>query len=200
MLAGQIMTERVVTVSPDTPVKRATKLLAEHGFSALPVLDDDERLVGIVTEADCVRDRVPPDVRTGAKPGHPTPPRTVGEVMTSPVTAMSTTADLAELVSALLDNNFRAMPIVDGQKLAGIVTRGDVVRALSRDDATIARDIRRKLLIYGGADRWTVHVRDGVATIVDEYDDETDRHVATVLAESVPGVTHAETLWRTVDS
>jgi CBS domain-containing protein len=88
------------------------------------------------------------------------------------------------------------MPIVDGQRLAGMVTRRDVVRTLSRDDASIARDVRRRLIIYGGPKRWTVEVDQGVVTIVDEHDDATDRHVATLLAESVPGVVHARTRHR----
>lgn len=197
MRADEVMTRPVITVLPETPVKRAATLLAEHGFTALPVVDTDDRLVGIVTEADLVRDRVPRDARSGGEGRHEAPPSKVGEVMTSPAVSMRPGADLAELVSALLDGHFRAMPIVDGHdRLAGIVTRRDVVRALSRDDATIARDIRRRLMIYGGADRWTVDVRDGVATIFDEYDNATDRHVATLLAESVPGVTHAQTTYR----
>ncbi|EHR50980.1 CBS-domain-containing membrane protein [Saccharomonospora marina XMU15] len=195
MLARQIMTSPVVTVTPETPVKRAAGLLTEHGFTALPVVDARQRLVGIVTEADLVRDRVPGDARFRGSPA-PQPPSTVGAVMSTPAVSMDSRADLSKLVAALLDEGFRAMPIVDGERLVGIVTRRDVVRALSRDDTAIARDVRRRLMIYGGPDRWSVKVDDGVVTIVDEYDDPTDRHVATLLAESVPGVVRADTRYR----
>jgi CBS domain-containing protein len=83
------------------------------------------------------------------------------------------------------------MPIVDGSRLVGIVTRRDIVRVIARDDTTIAADVRHRLEIYGGDRRWRVAVHDGIVTIGDQFDDATDRHVVTVLAESVPGVVRA---------
>ncbi|WP_197319072.1 HPP family protein [Saccharomonospora sp. NB11] len=191
MRAKDIMTSPVVTVSPDDSVKRATRLLAEHGFTALPVVDDSDRVVGIVTEADVVADRVPPDARYRTDRTTTPVPETVGEVMTSSPTCTQQGADVAELVGTLLEGHLRAVPVLAGTKLVGIVTRSDVVRALSRDDADIARDVRRRLMIYGGPDRWHVTVDGGTVTVLDDHDDATDRHVATVLAESVPGVVRA---------
>lgn len=194
MRARDIMTTRVITVRPGTAIKEAAALLAEHGFTALPVLDDGDRLVGIVTEADVVRDRVPRDPRTlihvdrvEAAPVT----ATVREVMTAPVTTMEPGTDVALLGKALLESGYRSVPIVEGSVVVGIVTRRDIVRAVARDDVTIAADVRHRLEIYGGDRRWHVDVHDGVVSIADEFDDETDRHVATVLAEAVPGVTRA---------
>ncbi|HKS48523.1 MAG TPA: CBS domain-containing protein [Amycolatopsis sp.] len=191
MRALDVMSVPVVTVEPDTPAKRAAELLSEHGFTALPVVDDD-RLVGIVTEADLIGDRIPADPRyrheeqRGRCPGG-----MVAEVMTSPVTGMAPGADLSALARALLGARIRAMPIVDRARVVGIVTRGDIVRVFARSDSEIASDVFRHLTMYGGADRWQVEVRDGVVRIVDAFDDETARHVATVLAEAVPGVVSA---------
>lgn len=195
MRARDIMTAPVITVRPETTIKEAAALLAGHGFTALPVLDEDDRLIGIVTEADLVRDRVPRDPRALIHPG-PAPstgPVTtaVGEVMTTPVTAMGPGTDVALLAKALLDDGHRSMPIVEGSTVVGIVTRRDIVRAIARDDDTIAADVRHRLEIYGSDRRWQVEVRDGVVSIADQFDDETDRHVATVLAEAVPGVVRA---------
>lgn len=196
MRARDIMTAPVITVRPETTVKAAAALLAEHGFTALPVLDDD-RLIGIVTEADVVRDRVPRDPRTLIHADHHDHPgaalvtTTVREVMTTPVTAMGPGTDIAVLGKALLESGFRSMPIVEGSVVVGIVTRRDIVRAIARDDDSIAADVRHRLEIYGGDRRWHVEVHEGVVSIADEFDDETDRHVATVLAEAVPGVTRA---------
>jgi CBS domain-containing protein len=81
------------------------------------------------------------------------------------------------------------MPIVDGSRVVGIVTRRDLVRTLARDDQSIAADVQHRLAMYGGSSRWTVDVHDGGVAIGDEFDDATDRHVAAVLAEAVPGVT-----------
>jgi CBS domain-containing protein len=111
--------------------------------------------------------------------------------MTTPAVAMGAGTDVAVLAKALLDAGHRSMPIVDGSRVIGIVTRRDIVRVIARDDHTIADDVRHRLEIYGGDRRWRVDVRDGMVSIGDAFDDETDRHVATVLAEAVPGVVRA---------
>jgi CBS domain-containing protein len=194
MRARDIMTAPVITVRPDTPIKEAAATLAEHGFTALPVTDAEDRLIGIVTEADLVRNRVPRDPRALCHPGEElrtVATTAVGEVMTTPAIAMGPGTDVAVLAKALLDAGYRSMPIVDGSLVVGIVTRRDIVRVIARDDHTIAEDVRHRLEIYGGDRRWRVEVRDGMVSIADEFDDETDRHVATVLAEAVPGVVRA---------
>jgi CBS domain-containing protein len=183
MRARDIMTSPVITVRRGTSVRDAAALLAQRGFTALPVVDDDDRLIGIVTETDLLRDRF--------RPGHPTAPKLVEEVMSCPVTAMDQGTDVADLTTALLDAGQRSMPIVDGSRVIGIVTHRDLVRVVGRDDGTIAAAVSRKLEIYGGPDRWTVDARDGMVTITDRYDDETDHQVAVALAEAVAGVVGA---------
>jgi len=194
MRALDLMTAPVITVHPWTSAKEAAGLLATHGFTALPVVDDD-RLIGIVTEADLIRGRIPADVRYVHEPRETTAGKTVGDLMTSPVTAMSTGTDVADLCQALVDARIRAMPIVDGSAVVGIVTRGDIVRVLAREDVDIARDVRHRLEIYGGSGRWQVEVRDGFVHITDRFDDDADRHVAQFLALGVPGVVAAETAY-----
>ncbi|HVV29465.1 MAG TPA: CBS domain-containing protein [Mycobacteriales bacterium] len=190
MRAQDIMSRPVVTARPEMPAKRAAELLTEHGFTALPVVDEDERLVGIVTEADLIGDRFHHDPRY--RTGRPVRPgATVGEVMTTPCTGTSPGCDLVELTKALLDARIRSMPVVEGSRLVGIVTRGDIVRTFARSDGDIAKDVRHHLSVYGGPERWRVEVHDGIVRVLDEFDDETDRHVATVLAEAVPGVVSA---------
>jgi CBS domain-containing protein len=198
MRARDIMSTPVTAVRPGTPIKEAAALLAGGGFTALPVVDDGNALIGIVTEADLVRDRVPRDPRSLRHPGGADSAdevrvvtTTVGEVMSTPVVAMGAGTDVAVLAKALLDAGQRSMPIVDGSRLVGIVTRRDIVRVIARDDTTIAADVRHRLEIYGGDRRWLVAVHDGIVTIGDQFDDATDRHVVTVLAESVPGVVRA---------
>lgn len=114
----------------------------------------------------------------------------VADVMTSPVVAMGATTDVADLVTAMWDSKVRSMPIVDGSRMVGIVTRRDLVRMLGRADAAIEKDVRHALE-HRGVDRWTVDVRDGVVSLSDGYQDETERHAAVVLAEGVPGVVGA---------
>ncbi|GAB3744017.1 CBS domain-containing protein [Amycolatopsis oliviviridis] len=197
MRARDLMTRPVVTVAPETTAKRAAELLTEHGFTALPVVNDEDRLVGIVTEADLIRDRFPDDIRSAKRPsGQAAPGITVAEVMTTPVIGMSAGADLAEVGRALLDGKFRAMPIVDGAKVVGILTRGDFVRAFARADEAIAADVRHHLAIYGGPGRWTVDVQEGLVRIGDRYGNDTDHHVAKVIAEGIPGVVQAKVTYQ----
>ncbi|MFB9928543.1 HPP family protein [Amycolatopsis halotolerans] len=191
MRARDLMSAPVWTVDPRTPVKEAAEILSEHGFTALPVVDDD-RLIGIVTEADLIRGCIPADTRSAYPHHSEAAEATVGAVMTSPATAMSSGTDVADLCQALVDARIRAMPIVDGSRVIGIVTRGDVVRVLAREDHAIAADVRHRLEIYGGTGRWKVDVREGIVRIVDRFEDETDRHVATLLALAVPGVVGAD--------
>ena len=66
MRVDDIMTRSVVTTTPQTPVKDAAAVLAGRGVSLLPVVEQDDRLVGVLSEADVVRGRIPPDPRRGA--------------------------------------------------------------------------------------------------------------------------------------
>lgn len=201
MLARDVMTTPVTTVTVDTRVKQAAGLLASGGFTALPVVDAHGRLVGIVSEADLVRGRFPRDPRaliTAQRDvgQRPTAAATVGEVMTGDVVAATPTTDVVDLVTAMLAQHVRSVPVVDddpgGERVVGIVTRRDLVRALARDDDAIAAAVRHRLEAYGGCDRWTVTVHEGQVHIGDTHDDPTDQHVAVVLAQSVPGVISAE--------
>jgi len=196
MRARDLMTSPVITVQPWTSAKAAAGLLSTHGFTALPVVDDDERLIGIVTEADLIRGRIPVDPRYTYEHQETTiAGKTVGDLMTSPVTAMSTGTDVADVCQALVDARIRAMPIVDGSTVVGIVTRGDIVRVLAREDTDIAKDVKHRLEIYGGSGRWKISVRDGYVHIADQFDDDSDRHVAQLLALAVPGVVAADTAY-----
>jgi CBS domain-containing protein len=191
MRAQDVMSRPVVTVQPDQPVKEVAALLAERGFTSAPVVDDDGHLVGMITEADVLRDRIPVDARTRIwrdEEVEPHPAQTVAEVMSTPAVAVTPGTDASAIARMMLDDHVRAVPVVDGGKgVLGIVTRRDLLRSIATDDNTVLTAIRSRLARYGASDRWTVTVLDGVVDIVDDFDDATDRHVAQVIAESVPG-------------
>ena len=195
MRVGDLMTRSVLTTTPQTPVKDAAIVLAGHGVTLLPVVDDDDRLVGVFTEADVVRGRIAPDPRRSAWHGSQAgtaPPPTVGEVMSSPPLTTDPYTDAAELAAMMIDRGLRSVPVVDEARLVGIITRRDLVRTLTRADALIAADVRKRLGAYSTPDRWTVHADHGTVTITDQFADPADHHVALVLAQAVPGVVHAE--------
>lgn len=200
MRVGDVMTRSVVTTTPQAPVKDAAVVLAGHGVTALPVVDETSQLVGVLTEADVVRGRIPPDPRRrawrGSRAGS-TPPASVAEVMSSPALTANPQNDAADLARMMIDRGLRSVPVVDEGRVVGIVTRRDLVRTIARDDSLIAADIRRRLEAYGGLDRWTVHAQQGSVTITDAYADPADHHVALVLAQAVPGVVHVEVVHTT---
>lgn len=188
MRARDIMTRSVLSVQPSVPVGKAAAMLAKRGFTALPVTDEAGELVGIVTEADLIGNRFPasePAVEAAAANG---PGTTVGEVMTAPVVGVSHDTDVSVVAREMLTSRRRSLPIVDGNRLVGVITRRDIVRALARTDEEIAADVRAKLGVIGGLSRWSVQVGNGEVVLVDRYQEASDRAVAQALVESVPGV------------
>lgn len=192
MRTRDVMTRDVVAVHPRGAAREAGALLAAKGYTMLPVVDDDGVLVGVITEADVLRDRLPLDPRTlvHGEParGRPVPRRTVADVMTDPEVVAHPGTDLGELARLMLEHRVRSAPVVDGRRLVGVVTRRDMLRAITRDDRLLAAEVRHRLGLYADPHRWTVSVVDGEVSIVDALDDERDRHVAEVLAGAVAGV------------
>lgn len=194
MLARDIMTRTVVTVTVTTSISEAATLLAARGFTALPVVDGDGALFGLLTEADILRDRFPRDPRFHCsdegsiqRPDTREPAATVGGVMTAPPPSVREGADVVDLVTIMRVDGLRSMPVIDGRRLVGVVSRRDLVRTLTRDDLAVATDVLNQLETYGGHGRWTVEAIGVIIT--DALENKTDRHVATVPAEAVRGVT-----------
>jgi len=194
MLVRTVMSSPAVSVAPDVSIAAAARALAEHGFTALPVVQDGQ-LVGIVTEIDLLDGRVRHDVRSpvlAAELAMDVVARTVADVMAGDVLVAVLATDVADLVEAMRARRVRSVPVVAGgargRELVGIVTRGDVLAAIARTDEQIARDVRDRLSRYPLPDRCHVEVHDGVVTLADAFGDETLRHIAAMLAGSVRGV------------
>lgn len=182
MRARDIMTSPVITVTSNVPIRVAAALMVSHGFTALPVVDADRRLVGILTEADLLRGRC-----TDGEPGD----APVGDVLTTPVCGVDPTAPAGLLARVMVDDGIRCVPVLDGLRLVGVVTRRDLVRALARTDPSIESDVRERLDAYDPNGRWTVTVHNGHVDIGTTFPDERSWNVAVALAEAVPGVLSA---------
>jgi len=195
MQARDVMSRPVVTVTTSTTVAAAAALLCAKGFTAFPVDDDDDRLVGIVTEADLIRDRIPADPRVHGwhVPAHSSVPL-VQDVMTVPVESLTAGADVSDAARMMVDERIRCLPIVDGYRVVGILTRRDLLRtALSHDDRWLAEEIGRQLAGVDNPDRWKISVQAGVADIEDLGTDTETRARAAQLAVAVPGVVQVRT-------
>jgi CBS domain-containing protein len=164
------MTGQVVTVGPDTSAKYAGELMAERGFAALPVVDVDNRLIGIVGEADVLRGRILADPRLHLRRQSDEPdvgqPLRVGGVMTAAVRAVAATTDVSDVARLFVDGHLRSVPVLDHEVLVGIVSRRDVLRALTRPDSDIRADAVRLVESYtGDPGCWEVRVTEGVTTV-----------------------------------
>ncbi len=149
MRVRDLMTAKVFTVRTDTAVNDVARLMATHGVSGVPVLDAQERLVGIVTELDLI-------VRNGRLempvflqifdsmvplelPGHLTTRlrHMLGthaeDVMTREVHSVTPDAELEVLVDLMVKKRVNPVPVVDDGRLVGIVSRSDIVRIMSTD-------------------------------------------------------------------
>ena len=98
-------------------------------------------------------------------------------------------ADVADVADVMLQRDVRSVPVVDGRRVVGIVSRRDILRAAVRGDDVLTREVQHRLDEYAGqAGRWTATVTDAVAVVAGPYTDETERTVVSVLARTVPGV------------
>lgn len=190
MIVRELMTQDPQTVRPDASVKDALRVLAENGVTALPVVTASGHIVGVVSEADLIRDLVGPDRRLREIPIDPVRydrPRFVHDVMTAhPVTVRPDT-DLDVAVELATSTSVKSLPVVDDDdRVVGMLSRSDVVRMLARSDDLLEEEVDA-LLVSAGVRDWLVDVHDGVAEISGPSDRK-ERAVAEVLAGSVPGV------------
>ncbi|GAA3514847.1 CBS domain-containing protein [Actinocatenispora rupis] len=192
MRASDAMSRPVHAVGPDDPIEQAAAMLIGYEVTAAPVLDSYGRIVGIVSEGDLLRHRVPTDptlhMRRHADGTDADRPHTVRDVMTSKVVTTPPEADLADVAATMLDRDVRSVPVVDDDELVGIVSRRDIVRSMVRTDAVLQADAQHRLDEYAGSPRWTVTVHRAEATVTGTFRDEVERQIATVLTRTVPGI------------
>ncbi len=190
MLAREIMTSPVITVEPDMPIRDAMRVLDRHDITAVPVVDEDERLVGIVSEADLLRGGITPDPRAHARPiegGHREPAgKTVADVMTSGVLTVREGTDASDIARMMLETGIKSVPVTHGQRVVGIVSRRDLIRALASTDERIQDEIRQ-LFAEAGVKGWKAEVDEGKVRIVG-HGSARDARLAATLARTVTGV------------
>ncbi len=175
-----VMTRRVVTATADTPVAQVARLLALHRVRGLPIVDDDRRVLGVVTGADLPR-------RTTGAAGV-----TAGDVMTTRPVTVPADAPLSVAATKMRHRNVNRLLVVDKEgRLIGVVSRSDVLRPLTRPDTAVRDDVvanlRRAFWIDPSQVRVDVH--DGVVTLTGTVSRRTTAGSAVRLAGQLPGVT-----------
>jgi CBS domain-containing protein len=129
-----VMTDHPRTVLAETPLKEAARTMVRAGLGALPVIDDERRVVGMVSEREVIRHLLTtqvfsgPDVRSSLSPL--SGPRTVRDVMSRQVMCVAPEQPIAEVASLMSNKDVDRVPVVREGQLVGFLTRGDIVRKL----------------------------------------------------------------------
>jgi CBS domain-containing protein len=213
MKARDVMTTPVITTKPSASVQEVAKLLLQKHISAVPVVDDKGKLVGIISESDLMR-RSDGDgthwqrswwlaVMTGERrlaedyiKMHATK---VADVMTRNVITTTPDTALNEIATVLEKNWIKRVPVIHNGQLVGIVSRANLVQAMaSRGDKldvpTSDAQIREGLLKHLSSQRWAhtdllnVTVNDGVVDLWGLAASDAERNAIRIAAENLPGV------------
>ncbi len=137
-----VMTRHVIAISKNSDINEAARLLSENNVSGLPVVDKENLVIGVISEADILS-------VTGMREGHtfkdivrhilgePLPGRKggniVGDIMSSPAITTRPDSDIREVARVLDEKRIKRLPVVDdGNRLVGIISRADIVRAMRK--------------------------------------------------------------------
>ena len=129
-----LMTERPRTTGPDLPLREAARELLDAGLAALPVVDEDGRLLGLLSERELMRHLLSTEILAGPSGRHAGPAaqarRTVRDVMTRQVLCVAPEQSVAEVAALMTNKDVERLPVVREGRLVGFLTRGDIVRKL----------------------------------------------------------------------
>jgi CBS domain-containing membrane protein len=144
IVVRDVMTRNVIKVREDADLNEVTTLLSENRISGLPVVDGQDRVIGMITEADVL-------AMAGMKKGHafkdvirhllgeplsgPKRSKRLRDVMTSPAITTGPEADIREIALTLDEKRIKRLPVVDEQgRLIGVISRADIVRAIGKNE------------------------------------------------------------------
>ncbi|MXQ10697.1 CBS domain-containing protein [Microvirga makkahensis] len=216
LTAADVMTTNVISVSPETLVQDIAKLLYAHRISGLPVVDAEQRIVGIVSEGDLIRHveavgqprrswwlTLFSDDSALARDYAKIHGRTARDVMTAKVITVDGATPLVEIAMLMERHRIKRVPVLNEGKLIGIVTRSNLLQALATADvqkAVSAEDsaIRERLTEELRAQPWfrfsmtNVVVKDGTVHLFGLVRTDDERNALRVAAGNIAGVKSVE--------
>lgn len=214
MKASEVMASDVITVAPQTTVREIASVMAERRISGVPVVDEAGKLVGILSETDLLhRAETGTEKRRKwwlgafidadqlAREYAAAHARRAADIMSKNVVTIDADADLAEVADLLDRRRLKRAPVVKNGRLVGIITRGDLVRALvakqSRAESAAAADpdaLLKAITQRMRRETWldsslvTVEVNDGVVELTGMAASADQRRALRLLVEDTPGV------------
>ena len=201
-LVKDVMTTQVVWVEHDTPFAAIAASLRQFRVSAFPVLDDDGRVIGVVSESDLLA-KLALDGGEGGMPGMITGILrqhemekargiTAEDLMTSPAAMVSPDDTVEHAARLMYVRRVKRLPVIDADgRLAGIVSRADVLAVYGREDVEIGEEIRNDIAVCespADAELFDVSVTDGVVTLSGRPRTCTQGHDVVRRARHVQGV------------
>jgi CBS domain-containing protein len=202
-IVSDVMTHTVAAIGRAASFKEIVRMMQDWKVSALPVLEGEGRVVGVVSEADLL----PKEEFRDSDPDRYTQLRrlsdlakagavTAGELMTSPALTVHANATLAQAARTMAHAKVKRLPVVDDVgMLQGIVSRADLLKVFLREDGEIAEEVRREVVSYlfpASTSAALVTVRDGVVTLSGRIRDTSLVPVAARLIRAVEGVVDVE--------
>jgi CBS domain-containing protein len=177
-----VMTHAVISVNRGTLFKDVVKTMRQWRISALPVVSDEGRVVGVVSEADLLLKAQGEESRAVS----------AGQLMTVPAVTVTRNAGIAGAARLMARGHLKRLPVVDDDgSLVGVVSRGDLLKIYLRPDEDIAQELRELIttrLIPAGSAAVHVHVSDGVVHLNGTIPDPSLSDVLVRIARTVPGV------------
>ncbi|MGW3399979.1 CBS domain-containing protein [Streptomyces hydrogenans] len=192
LVVSDVMTHTAVAIGRDAPYKEVVALMDEWKVSALPVLEGEGRVVGVVSEADLLPKEAFRD--TGPGPGRDEETAKAvavraGDLMSSPAVTVHAGASLAEAARIMARRKVKRLPVVNEiGMLEGVVSRSDLLKVFLREDGDIAAEIRRSVLDGAGLTGLDVTVAEGVATLSGALSDRSLVPLLARAARAVEGV------------
>jgi CBS domain-containing protein len=208
MKVRELMTEKVLTVGPEAPIRDVARILVANGISGLPVCDIEGDVLGVISEGDILyKEHDPADGHIGGPLGWiiegPPDPRslvkadalTARKAMTSPAITIAPYEPVSEAARIMCERQVNRLPVVHNEKLVGIVTRGDLVRAFTRTDAELEEELKQDVLqrvMWIEPGEVAAEVQNGVATLSGRLPMRSDVELLSKLAARIPGVVAVE--------
>jgi CBS-domain-containing membrane protein len=178
---ADLMTPHAVVAQPGTPFREIARLLHEYDITAVPVVDEDERPVGVVSEADLLR-----------RPSDERGRTTAGAIMTSPAVVARPDWSAVQAARTMEERKVKRLPVVDDSgRLIGVISRSDLVQLFLRRDRAIQEEILEDILTRTlgiAPSAVTVDVADGTVTLSGTVERRSLVPIAVRLCESVDGV------------
>jgi CBS domain-containing protein len=208
MRVRELMTEQVLTIGPEAPVKDVARILVDNGISGMPVCDIEGHVLGVISEGDILyKEHDPRDSHLGGPLGwiiDGTPnyagyakaqALTARNSMTSPAITIAPWESAADAARIMCERHVNRLPVVKDERLVGIVTRADLVRAFTRTDAEIERELKQDVLermMWIDSGRVEAIVESGRATLSGRLDKRSDVELLSRMVARIPGLVAVE--------